>query len=385
MKTATVLAGVVLWALSAGAAEPCCGITAIDKTTGRVTAVVKQTGRVFTFEVKDAATLARLKVGQGIYANLGGKQVSLDGKKACCKIITPGETVSATGSAATAQKKRGEKFESMQPAAPAAKASESASTAGAARARPEAEQEPAAPAARPVPSDAEAAKMQEAADEDDGEPADPAPPARRSAPVPAGLTGRASGASVKKLKDVPDAQKILDEVERGLRNREIHVALLGGEKYMINKCFGLKASAGTFTLKLENPDLRLDGSGVKMTLNIPHIALHALKVRVRPNTNLMKNPCSFSKRHKVGGSAKDVKLVLRFDPLLDLEKCKLGSIGHVETKWRIGNLNLKPLQNDLDRMAKNMIEDSLTYTSNFNLMDRIVAGFNGVIGAQCKR
>lgn len=227
--------------------------------------------------------------------------------------------------------------------------------------------------------------MPEEADENDGEPADPAPPARRGAPSLAGLTGRASGANVKKLKDVPDAQKILDEVERGLRDREIHIALVGGEKYMINKCFGLKASAGTFTLKLENPDLRLDGSGVKMTLNIPHVSMNALKIRVRPNTNLMKNPCSFSKRRKVGGSAKDVKLVLRFDPLLDLQKCKLGSIGHVETKWRIGNLNLKPLQNDLDRMAKNMIEDSLTYASNFNLMDRIVAGFNGAIGAQCKR
>ena len=368
MKKATLLA-MVLWAVSAWAAEPCCGITSIDKTTGRVTAVVKQTGRSFTFEVKSAQTLAGLKVGQGIYANLSGKQVSLDGKSACCRIIAiaePGAPVGSTASAATAQKKSGEKS-----------ASTSADTA-----KVEAEEQ--AEAARPAPSEAQAATMQEGEDEDDGEPPDPKP-ARAAFAKPKGVSGRASGKDTKKLSEVPYADKILKEVMRGLKDREIDVALIRGEKYMINKCLGIKASAGTFALKLENPDLRLDGGGVKMTLNIPRIALHALKVRIRPNTNLMKNPCSFSKRHKVGGAAKDVKLVMRFDPVLDMQRCQLGGVGTPDIKWRIGELNLKPLQNDLDKIAKNMIEDALTNASNFNLMDRTTAAFNAAIGAECKK
>ncbi|HSE48686.1 MAG TPA: hypothetical protein VLA96_05710 [Terriglobales bacterium] len=386
MKKATLLA-MVLWVVSAWAAEPCCSITSIDQATGRVTAVVKQTGRRFTFEVKNAQTLAGLKVGQGIYANLTGKQVSLDGKSACCRIIAiaePAEPVGSAASSATAQKKSGEKIASTSADTTKGKAEETSSTAGATRGRPESEAEEQAEAARPAPSEAQAATMQEGEDEDDGEPPDPKP-ARAALVKPKGVTGRAGGKDTKKLSEVPYADKILKEVMRGLKDREIDVALIRGEKYMINKCLGIKASTGTFALKLENPDLRLDGSGVKMTLNIPRIAMHALKVRIRPNTNLMKNPCSFSKRHKVGGTAKDVKLVMRFDPVLDMQQCQLGGVGKPEIKWRIGELNLKPLQNDLDKIAKNMIEDALTNASNFNLMDRTTAAFNAAIGAECKK
>jgi hypothetical protein len=213
---------------------------------------------------------------------------------------------------------------------------------------------------------------------------------RSHSPVLAKLSKeRASSGSASKLvklSDHPNRQSIIAEVMRGLKDREIDIGLLKGEKYMINKCLGVKAAAGTFRMKLENPDLRLEGGGAVLRFNVPRVAMDVLKIRIRPNaTNLLK-PCKFSKKRKVGGSARDVRMTMRFDPALDVQQCRLGSVGNVHTTWRIGNLNLKPLQNDLDKMAKNMIEDSLTYAANnLNVMDRIVAAFNGAVGAQCKQ
>jgi len=68
---------------------PCCAITAINTSTGVVTAKVNANGNIFQFKVTNAALLNSLKVGQGIYANFTSKQVSLDGNTVCCAIITP--------------------------------------------------------------------------------------------------------------------------------------------------------------------------------------------------------------------------------------------------------------------------------------------------------
>lgn len=100
------LAGAVmllLFAIHARAAEPCCAITAIDAGKGIVTARVKSTGQIFKFEVKTPAVLHSLKIGQEIYANLSTKQVSLDGRTVCCAMLSaipgapalPGKTPSA--------------------------------------------------------------------------------------------------------------------------------------------------------------------------------------------------------------------------------------------------------------------------------------------------
>ena len=69
-------------------APPCCGIIGIDAAAGLVTARVTANGNVFQFKVADARTLATLKVGQAVYANFAGKQVSLDGRAACCAITS---------------------------------------------------------------------------------------------------------------------------------------------------------------------------------------------------------------------------------------------------------------------------------------------------------
>jgi len=187
-----------------------------------------------------------------------------------------------------------------------------------------------------------------------------------------------------RLKDYPKAKEMVDGIVHGLKQMEIDVTLLGGHKYMINDCLGLKASAGKFKLKLANPETRWDGTGARVTFRIDKIVLNALKVRMRPRVHPLK-PCKFSGKFEVGGKATKVSYEMRLDPLLDLQQCKLGSLGEIREKWRIGGLNLKPLQNNLDNVAKNMIEDGLTYASNFNLGNQIVAGINGFLGTQCHR
>ncbi|HEX6134259.1 MAG TPA: hypothetical protein VFZ24_09850, partial [Longimicrobiales bacterium] len=75
---------------NADPAEPCCGITAIDLATGIVTAREAATGRVFRFEVKDAALLRSLKIGQKVYADFGTSKVRIHGLEPCCGIIGHG-------------------------------------------------------------------------------------------------------------------------------------------------------------------------------------------------------------------------------------------------------------------------------------------------------
>lgn len=160
-------------------------------------------------------------------------------------------------------------------------------------------------------------------------------------------------------------------------------ALLGGHKYMVNHCLGVKASAGEFYLRLADPTFHFEGTGVKLTFGIDRVSMDAIKIRMRPNVGNPLEPCKFSKKFEVGGSAKDVRLEMSFDPVLDLKRCRVGSMGSVHTKWRIGNLNLKPLQNNLDEMAKNMVEDAMTYVSEFDMIDQTVRTIDDILELDC--
>jgi lysozyme len=67
----------------------CCSITAINTSTGVVTAKENATGKIFQFKVANSALLNSLKIGQGVYANFATGQVSLDGSTMCCSIMPP--------------------------------------------------------------------------------------------------------------------------------------------------------------------------------------------------------------------------------------------------------------------------------------------------------
>ncbi len=70
-------------------AEPCCNITAVNRTTGLVTAKHKATGATFDFRVGDAALLRSLKLGQQVWVNRAADRVGLAPSEPCCAVVTP--------------------------------------------------------------------------------------------------------------------------------------------------------------------------------------------------------------------------------------------------------------------------------------------------------
>ena len=189
----------------------------------------------------------------------------------------------------------------------------------------------------------------------------------------AGGGGGPTGQPIR-LDKYPDAQGFLKKVADTMAKKEMDVSLIGGEKYMVNKCFGIKVRAGNFKMKLASPNARLEGTAAKLTFRVEHISLNGISLRMRPSTNVLK-PCHFGKKFSVGGSAKDVKVEFRFDPVMDLKQCKFTTLGAIKTRVDIGNLNLKPLQNDLDKIAKNAFEDAVNNFFNgddpFKIIDDV--------------
>ena len=185
------------------------------------------------------------------------------------------------------------------------------------------------------------------------------PPAPKQRPVPDAQAAQVSLAIAKHVSDLQNVQQFFQALGHEFANWQINTALIGGNKYMINDCLGIKASAGEFNFRPGAPSLRIDGTGVLMQFVVERITLNGLMVRVRPNVTNPTKLCHFSKRFGVGGSASNVRFELRFDPLLDLKQCRVMTAGTVRPKFAIGGLNLKPLQNDLDPVAKNMLEDAV--------------------------
>jgi hypothetical protein len=183
----------------------------------------------------------------------------------------------------------------------------------------------------------------------------------------------------------PKAQDYLNAIRSALGGFEIKTALLAGHKYMLADCVGIKVSAGEFSLKVPDPDVRIENTDIVVTFAIPHVEMSAVKFRFRPDVTDVIQPCHFSGRYGIGASADDVRLELHFDPILDAEKCKVGSLGHVATTWRIGHLRMSPLPPDVVDLGAGIVEDALNFGSSFNIVDRIVAGMNGFAGTQCHK
>jgi len=217
------------------------------------------------------------------------------------------------------------------------------------------------------------------AENEDNQP-DPPPPTPRPQPVKAVAT-----AGTKHVTDLQDAQAFLQALGHEVANWQINTALIGGNKYMINDCLGIKASAGEFNFKPGAPSLRIDGTGVLLQFVVDRITMNGLMVRIRPNVTNPTKLCHFSKRFGVGGSASDVRFEIRFDPLLDLKQCRVMTAGSIRAKFAIGGLNLQPLQNNLDPVAKNMIEDAINfYLENGSFGMQLMNGTVRALNTKCK-
>ncbi|HET6201893.1 MAG TPA: hypothetical protein VFI25_03720 [Planctomycetota bacterium] len=221
-------------------------------------------------------------------------------------------------------------------------------------------------------------------DESDPEPALPSGTAPDEKGVRFPLGGQAADLRIRAtpLPVHPDAERMRLAVAGALAEFEWDSAILGGHKYMVGECLGIKASVGEFRVRFAVPTVRFEGNDLVIEARIDRITLNALRVRVRPSVNF--DPCKFSGAFTVGGSASDVHVTVRFSgPKVDLERCRMDVGGNVEVRWNIGGLNLKPLQNDLDRVAKGMIEDALNATSSV-LTARVVRSIDDFLATVCK-
>lgn len=168
-----------------------------------------------------------------------------------------------------------------------------------------------------------------------------------------------TSSSSTKLADLPQAQQIIDKIAKALTKTAMTVSILSQHKYMINQCLGIKASVGEFKIQLGNPVARLEPGGIFLQFTIDHVTITGLTIRARPCPKDLQ--CHFGGRFDVSGSASNVRLEITMNPLVDLLNCQVFSGAFSpRIKWRIGGLNLKPLQNNLDEVAKNLIEDALT-------------------------
>jgi len=364
-----ILGAVCCLRMAAQAPAPGATITAVDAKTGVVTGKVNATGQVFEFTLANKAELTRVHPGQGIFVNLAKKQVSLDGKQPGGTIVsilppTEGKGVAPpVGGGGPSSTKAG----GLAPANTNAGGGKAPVLASAIVPLPRAEELQLNGVVSPD-------------SENKGGETDP----KMSLAREHGISLPAvTPSNAKLLRDEPNAQQILQAAAQDLRGFQIHLALLAGHKYMVNNCLGIKASAGNFDLVVPDPDLRIENTGVVLTFSVSRISFNALTIRLRPDVTDVIEPCHFSGRIGIGGKADDVRLEYHFDPILYLEQCTIGSMGHIHTIWRIGSLKLDPLPGEVGIVAKNMIEDSLTYAANFNLTDRVVAMLNGAIGLQC--
>jgi hypothetical protein len=413
-KSAWVLGAFVLVATFATpvAAADCCAITAINLRTGVVTAEDRTTKRRYQIAINNAVLLNRLKRGQSVDIDPDSEKATIAGIEGRFSLFDENAARAAAAS------------DEPSPRAPEPAASQVAPAAespGLEVPRPpevpqfQRRDSDSLPDSSPVsgpmagnagpdsPASGQSSneprkdrnkfgdrkgvpprgqKAQDPPDDDANEDDDPDPPKMlRKKGLRLGAGGRSMGKPVR-LDKYPDAAGFLRKVADAMTRKEINVSLIGGEKYMVNKCFGIKVRAGNFRMKLASPNARIEGTAAKLTFRVERISMNGISLRMRPSTNVLK-PCHFGKKFSVGGAATNVRIEFRFDPIMDFAKCKFGSFGDIHTRVDIGNLNLKPLQNDLDKMAKNAVEDALNNFFKFDPVDQIFRTIDDVLEVDC--
>ena len=191
------------------------------------------------------------------------------------------------------------------------------------------------------------------------------------------------GANKMFLKDHPQSEAMAMQAANFLKGKELQVSLIPQQKYMISECLGVKASVGEYKIQLAMPFVKVDQNGLFIKFEIDKIVDNKVTIRTRPCYK--DGQCHFSPQLAIGGTMTDVRLEITLNPIMDLQNCDIISIGMPHFKWRIGGLNYKPLQNNLDEMVKNMMEDAMTVATELIMPGRIEEAFNFIdmSGANC--
>lgn len=369
---------------AAAAARPCCKITSIDLRTGHIAAQVVESKRAFAFIVTDRAKLIKLRAGQPIFATFKANRVFVEGLGPVDGFgpVDGYGPVDGIGPVDGLAPPNGKPGLAPPPPAKAESKPTKPSTAGSfdlmkvdvSTATPTEDTAATTAAIRGRYS----ADSENARGETD----------RHSIVA----KGRSFGSIVphslgrsERLKDDPAIGEYVKLAVWALKGFEVKMSLLAGHKYMISDCLGVKVSAGEFAMTIPDPDLRVVNDGMVLTFAIPHVAMNAFSVRLRPDVTDAIEPCHFSGAVGIAGSADDLRYEMHFDPTLDLEQCKIGSMGQMHQVWRVGTVRLEPLPPAVTSAASDMIGDALTAFANFDVTDRIVATLNAAADTQCHK
>jgi Cu/Ag efflux protein CusF len=219
--------------------------------------------------------------------------------------------------------------------------------------------------------------------------ADPPTPAilRPAIQTPAAIPSRLPPIGSLRLASTQQGKQLIQQATAMLGGVNMHASLLGGHKYMVTSCLGIKASAGTFDLVIPDPALTFDAGGVHLTLKIARVNMNALSVRFEPNPGNLLDPCTFSDQVGIGGYVEDIQYDISFDPIEDLEACRLGSMGKVDYKISIGKVRLEPLPPEVGNVAKDMINDALLLSfsaaTQLDPVDEETMLINRLLAQQC--
>lgn len=183
-------------------------------------------------------------------------------------------------------------------------------------------------------------------------------------------------ATGKRLAEMEKGLQVIEDVVDKIIKQAYTFSLLSQHKYMLDNCIGIKASVGEFSVQFGKPEIKINEVGkVVIKLNVDEIKFDALKIRMRPCPKDLQ--CHFSERFNIGGLARDLSMTVTMDPTAMIAAstgiCAFSFKGPITVHWRIKSLNLKPLQNNLDDVAKQMIEDALNVSSLNIVRDRFIS------------
>jgi len=296
-----VVGGLTLFWLAgvptASAAPPCCGVTSIAKN-GQITAKETNGARTFQFQVADPALRSKLRVGSPVYANFDTKQVSLDGKKPCCKILNistaakqpmPGTTPVVSGSAPTAQSGAAQLAGNVAAAAP-----------------------------RPLSTHPQGQQM---------------------------MSQAAQNAALLDLN--------FQFLNKSYKN-DVYVRDPLGKKHRVS-CVRFKSTSG-FRFKVDPPAFTLTSQGLTVEQNISKLTADGLTVKVQ------LGPCAdiaagMGVRLSDIKLVYKAKPMITFD---QNQLCRVSwSRDTDELRVAIGDMNITGVQNDIDKLAKDAVREAL--------------------------
>jgi hypothetical protein len=142
-------------------------------------------------------------------------------------------------------------------------------------------------------------------------------------------------------------------------------------------------SSGEFGIKFRDPNVTLTSSGdLRIRLKIDRITMSGFKLRMRPRVPDFSdaNPCHFSGKFEVGGSAKDLSVTIVLSPKLVHSMtaaatpmwCLVGYKNEPLLDWTMDALDMAGLANTYYHNAKEMMFDALDFGLNKLLLKELI-------------